>query len=109
EADRERVWSVVDRFLTRVGEVRLTTIPGMEEVSRDLLEDAVAMQEELIRDRDSPDPATRHEVARAYLRVVRIRRLLQETDRDLRACEKAVALLGPLASEYPDRMGYRRA
>jgi serine/threonine protein kinase/tetratricopeptide (TPR) repeat protein len=78
----ERAWAVavanlkttrraIDQMLTRVADERLMYVPQMEEVRRELLEDALRFYRELERS-NSDDPEIRLEVGLAYGRLGRV-------------------------------------
>jgi tetratricopeptide (TPR) repeat protein/tRNA A-37 threonylcarbamoyl transferase component Bud32 len=107
EASQERTLAAVDRFLTRVGDKKLAPIPAMDEVRRDLLNDALQFFQGILRDADDPDPAVRREVARAYQRAARIYRLLGKREEEGEHWQAALAMQRCLAEEVPDEPAHR--
>jgi serine/threonine protein kinase/tetratricopeptide (TPR) repeat protein len=68
EQNFESALEAVDTMLTKVGAERLTNVPRMDEVRRELLESALAFQQDLLEQRRD-DPGLRLELARAHGRV----------------------------------------
>jgi len=100
EANFRRAVDAVDQMLTRVGEERLTNVPQMEPVRRDLLQDALRFYQEFLRERGD-GPAVRSEAARAYRRVGQVQVLLGQRDEGEAAYQQAVTLLEKLLDESP--------
>ncbi len=101
EANKERALTAVDRFLTRTGEKSLASVPGIEELRRELLEDALELHTSFVADRDDPDPRVRGDLGRTYHRLGRIYGLLGRPDDQERAYQQAVAIQERLAREDP--------
>jgi serine/threonine protein kinase/Flp pilus assembly protein TadD len=101
EANFKKALEAVDQMLTRVGEGRLTNVPQMEPVRRDLLQDALRFYQEFLRERGD-SPVVRSETANAYRRVGQIQALLGQPEEAEEAFRQAVVLLGKLLDESPD-------
>ena len=80
EARHRLSLEAIDSFLSHVGEERLTNVPEMERVRRDLLEDALGFYRRLLAESTGPDPALRLEVGLALTRMGEIQRLLGHLD-----------------------------
>jgi tetratricopeptide (TPR) repeat protein len=89
----------VDRVLTRAAE-EMAGKPHMEEIRRALLLDALEFYQGFLRQKGA-DPSVRHETARAYLRVGRIREMLGQLEQAEAPLIEAIALLRKLAAEFP--------
>ncbi|MBI4600887.1 MAG: tetratricopeptide repeat protein [Planctomycetes bacterium] len=86
---------VVEEMLTRVADERLLDVPLMEDVRRDLLEEALGFYKRLLEEEEGGS-VVRQEASRAHLRVGDIRRLLGRPDEAEIAYRRAVELLaGP--------------
>lgn len=105
EANFRTALSAVDQMLTRIGDEKLANVPQMEQVRRELLEEALLFHEGFIRER-SGDPAVQRETAQAYLRTGKIKRLLGKRDDAERDYELSLALLRPLVRQYPGAPGF---
>jgi serine/threonine protein kinase/Flp pilus assembly protein TadD len=105
EGNFELACEAVDQMLTRVAE-ELAGQPHMEQVRRELLEDALAFYEQFLAQKGD-EPTVRFETARAYRRVGGILSELAEMDRSERALRQAIALFEALTSEHPDSADYR--
>jgi tetratricopeptide (TPR) repeat protein len=102
EDNREKTLEAVDRFLTRVGDKKLADIPGVVEVRRDLLTDALQFFQAFLKEKENTDPALRRQAAQAAQRTYRIHGMLGQSQEQHRAIQLAVSLLRPLADEFPD-------
>ena len=91
ERNLNRAREAVDSMLTRVGHERLRNVPQMELLRRDLLEEAVRFNEELLEDSDQPD--LRQEAAAAHRRAAAIYQMLGQTDDAMKSLASAEALL----------------
>jgi tetratricopeptide (TPR) repeat protein len=91
--------TAVDELLSEVGE-EMEDVPRLGAVRRRLLEKALALHQEFLRER-SGDPAVRLEAARAHWRVGEIYRLLGP-DRYAAAAESFTAALGLLEGPPTD-------
>ena|GEM_PF-1929330 len=106
QANIERGLGAVDRMLTRVGEKRLAAIPQMETERQRLLEDALQVYLEFLKE-EGDDPRVRQQTARAYDRTARIYQLLGRTGQAEEAYARALAIQTDLAERFPDRPDYR--
>ena len=97
----------VERMLTRVGGDLLNrSLNDVEQVRRDLLEDALEFQQEFLHQRPT-DPQVRHDVARARLRAADIRLWLGKPREAEADYHKAIAELERLAAEFPAEPSHR--
>jgi serine/threonine-protein kinase len=107
ESNFRKAGDAVERLLTRVGEVRLSELPGMESLRGELLEDALAFQLDLLSER-SDDPAVRLEVARAARRAARLQVQLNRLDEAEQTCRQALLILDKLIVQSPRDASVRR-
>src|SRR5262245_14368360 len=68
DANFNRTLEAVDKFLSQLGHERLAQVPGMEQVRREVLEEALRFFEGFLREKGD-EPAVRREAGRAYFRV----------------------------------------
>jgi tetratricopeptide (TPR) repeat protein len=101
ETSFERARAAVDRMLTRVGDEKLRNVPLMEQLQRDLLEDALKFNQQFLEERGS-DASVRKEASLAYLRAAGIRGMLGQQDQAVAAYREAIQLQQQLADEAPD-------
>jgi tetratricopeptide (TPR) repeat protein len=102
----ERAFAAVDRMLTRVGEKELVAVPYMDETRRRLLEDALNIYRDFLRD-ESNDPAVRREIGQAHGRIARVQHLLGSSDQAEEAWGHAIDLQLELAAEFADDPAYQ--
>jgi serine/threonine protein kinase/tetratricopeptide (TPR) repeat protein len=105
-ANLRKARNAVDQMLTEVAQVDLAHIPQMEPVRRALLEKALKFYEGFLEEH-STDPAVRHETGNAYRVTGTIYNLLGRHRDAEQACQAAIALLQPLAAEFPAEANYR--
>jgi tetratricopeptide (TPR) repeat protein len=96
QASFERARAAVDQMLTRVGDQKLKNVPLLEELQRDLLEEALKFNQQFLQDR-STDPAVRRETGRAYYRAGGIRSLLGQHAESATAYREGIELQQELA------------
>src|SRR5262249_45145834 len=60
ESGRDRALETIDRFLGRIGNEKLTNVPGMDVIRRDMVQDAVDLQQALQRDLNEDPVVRRH-------------------------------------------------
>ncbi len=92
--------AAVDQMLTRVGHERLAHVPQMEQIRRDLLQDAIKFYEKFLQNRKD-DPQLRRETADAYGRLAGIYNLLGQHAEAERAYRKCISMLEALVKEFP--------
>jgi serine/threonine-protein kinase len=97
--------AAADKLLTQVGQERLTNIPGMELVRRELLQDALAFYQRFLEE-DSTDTDMRQDVGKAYIRVAEIQGKLGRQKEEEDAFRQAEAVFHKLTDEFPDRPDY---
>src|SRR5262249_3757226 len=107
EANQNQVLEAVDRFLIRVGDRRLAEIPEMEEVRRDLLQEALLYCEDFLKQNPNPDRNVRYQAGRAHGRMANILQTLSRFEASEDHYRSALALLKQLADEFPDEPSYR--
>ena len=92
----------VNQMLTEVGQEQLANLPGMEEVRRDLLDQAAVFYQNLAQ-KKTLDPKLTLKGAEAYLRVGDIQKTLGDNARAEAAYKSAAEVLtqlqGPLAAD----------
>lgn len=96
----------VEQMLTRVGSEKLSNVPLMEGVRRELLEDALTFYLDFLEERKD-DPLLRAETAAAHLRVGEINRLLGQNARAEQAFLESSRLFRRLIEDFPDEPKYR--
>src|SRR5205085_7513963 len=100
--DYQAARETLNRMLGRLQGRRVTEVPQLQELRRDLVEDTRAFYERALRRRDDADPAVRFDTAVAYGTTGVIQINLGRpgpAEEDLR---RAVALLEALVAEHPD-------
>jgi tetratricopeptide (TPR) repeat protein len=105
EANFRKARDAVDQMLTRVADEKLASIPGVEAVRKQLLEDALKFYQEFLEQR-ADDPELRFEVAQAWRRVGFIQDLLTNFDEARTALEHAVGIVEELSGEHHDNPQY---
>jgi serine/threonine-protein kinase len=103
----ERARQAVDQMLTRVGDEKLKNVPLLEELQRELLEDALKFNKQFLEDYGD-DPAVRAEVARAYFRAATIRGMLGKHDEAVTGFRAAIEIQRRLADEAPAEPAFRK-
>ncbi len=98
EHNFDQALAAVDTMLTKVGAERLSNVPRMDEVRRELLESALAFQTELLEQR-AGDPALRRETARAHGRVGSVLEQLGRIGESVDSQRAAVAIVEEVARE----------
>jgi eukaryotic-like serine/threonine-protein kinase len=104
----ERARRAVKQMLTRVAQEELVGIPGMEQVRKALLKDALEFYEQLLAER-STDPEIRLATAEAHIALAWISWRLGETAILEPSHQRALNLLEGLAKEFPEDLQYRTA
>src|SRR5262249_59266001 len=102
EMSFERARKAVDQMLTRVGSDTLKNIPLLEELRRELLEEALTFNQQFLQERGT-DPTVRAETARAYYRVGRGRAMLGQPPEGGAAHRDAVQIAFQLVAGVPER------
>lgn len=100
EANLARAKDAVHRMLTHVGDVRLASIPQMEKLRQQLLQDALEFHREFLVTSD--DPQTRRDVALTHSRLSEIQLMLGDPAAAQQSDRQCLALLRPLLHSYPD-------
>ena len=93
EAALAKAMDAVDRMMVRVGSETLVDVPGMEQVRRDLLSDAVAFQEWFLGIAEDT-PMLRSRTARVALSAAKVHGWLDELTAASEALSLAEELLG---------------
>ncbi|HMC63757.1 MAG TPA: tetratricopeptide repeat-containing serine/threonine-protein kinase [Gemmataceae bacterium] len=107
EMSFERARKAVDQMLTRVGSDTLKNIPLLEELRRELLEEALTFNQQFLQERGT-DPTVRAETARAYYRVGRVRAMLGQPVEAVAAFREAIQMQVQLVADVPDESAYQR-
>ncbi len=105
ERHYQQAMSAVDRLLTRVGGVRLESVPQMDETRRQLLEDALEIYREMLQE-ESDDPVLRREVGLAWTRVGDIQSKLGNRQAE-ESLKHAIEIQRALLEEFPDNTKYK--
>jgi serine/threonine-protein kinase len=98
QANFERAREAVDQMLTRIGDEKLRNVPWLEDLQRDLLEDALRFNQRFLTDYGD-DPAVRAEVARAYYRAATIRATLGKHQEAAAAFRDAIRIQERLVND----------
>ena len=104
ERHYQRALSAVDRLLTRVGGVRLETVPRMDETRRKILEDALEFYNEILKE-ENGDNAVRREVGLAWARVGELQSALGD-DQAVKSLRHALDIQQQLLAEFPNETQY---
>jgi eukaryotic-like serine/threonine-protein kinase len=107
EANQDRAFEGIDRFLTRIADKDLSSIPGMEVVRRDLLNEALEVSQAFLGANEGGSARVRLEVARAHARCAKIYESLLNTPKQLEHFRQAVSLQRGLVNEYPDEPSHQ--
>ncbi len=108
EANFQRARRAVDKMLTVVAEEQLADKPHMEEKQKELLEEALTIYKEFLREK-SADPVRQEETELAYKRMGEILRTLGKNELAKDAYSQATLLFGPLADGAPAISRYRQS
>jgi serine/threonine-protein kinase len=106
EANRARAIDVVDEMVTWVG-YRLANVPQVEHARRDVLEKALTLHQEYLKEK-ATDPVARQRTGWALGRVAEIHRLLGQPAQAEKANQQAVQIQEQLVAEFPATATYRR-
>ncbi len=90
----------MDESFTKISESQLLKVPGMQPLRRELLQSALAFNEEFLKEHGD-DPNVRAGLASAFLRVGKIRTEFRESAEAKKSFEKARALFEPLVTANP--------
>ncbi len=107
EGNQDRAFEGIDRFLTRIANKDLASIPGMHVIRRDLLKEALEVSQGFLRGDEGGSARVRLEVARAHERCARIYDALTDNAKQLDHFQQAVRLQRGLVKDYPDELSYR--
>jgi tetratricopeptide (TPR) repeat protein len=109
EGNYQKMLEAVDSMLTEVGEKDLADVPEMEEPRARLLEKALQFYQNLLQEKDDPDPAVRRETARAFQRAAWIEGHLGRLDQAEEDIRQALALWPQVVADFPgEATTYRR-
>lgn len=90
--------AAVDQMLTRVAEERLLSVPQMEPLRRELLEDALKFYQRFL-DQKADSPVLRRKTAMACRRIAQLYNLLGQHAEAEQLYQKAFAMFDALAAE----------
>ena len=107
ERNQDRAFEGIDRFLTRIADKDLSSIPGMEVVRRDLLNQALEVAQGFLGGDEGGSARVRLEVARAHERCAKIYDALMNGPKQLEHFRQAVRIQRGLADDYPNDPSYR--
>ncbi|MGQ0635343.1 MAG: tetratricopeptide repeat protein [Planctomycetaceae bacterium] len=105
EMNLRRAVDAVDTMLTRAADEKLASVPGVEPVRKQLLNDALRFYERFLEQRDD-DPELRFAVAQAWCRIGLIQGRMGYPFEGLPALQDAVRIGEELSGEYPDDPRY---
>ncbi|MHC4944678.1 MAG: protein kinase domain-containing protein [Planctomycetota bacterium] len=108
EKNFQKALEAVDRLLSRVGQTRLANEPRMDQLRRELLEDALMFYQDFLEQKGN-DPEVRYETGRAYWRVGLIQKKLGRDAEAERALKEAIQIQTRLTSEYGSEPKYKAA
>lgn len=100
ERHYQRAMSAVDRLLTHVGEVRLESVPLMDQTRLRLLQDALDFYREMLQEEDD-DPVARRELGLAWRRVGDLQSRLGDKQAE-DSFKRAIEIQQQLLKERPD-------
>jgi hypothetical protein len=83
----------LERMFRRLEDGRLAEIPRLQELRRDLLQDALAFYQEILHQADSPDPVVRRDTAVACKRAGDIQHVLGQGEAAAANYRRAIALV----------------
>jgi serine/threonine-protein kinase len=106
EINFQRACDAVDQMLTEVGESWLPSTPYAEWVRQALLEKALKFCQTFL-DENSTDVEVRHRTAWAYRRAANIHHYQGQPELAERESQRAIALFGALAAEFPEQPRFR--
>jgi tetratricopeptide (TPR) repeat protein/tRNA A-37 threonylcarbamoyl transferase component Bud32 len=102
EANEDRAFEAVDRFLTGVADKKLASIPGLEEVRRQLLTDALEVLQTFLKKKGGDTARARRQVAAAHRRCARIHGALGNWPQQHDHLLRALRIHRLLVEEFPD-------
>jgi serine/threonine-protein kinase len=107
-ADRnlQKALQAVDRMLARVGDRRLRSSPHMDQLRRELLEEALNFNRAFLAE-EAKQPSVRWEAARAYFRIAKLQEQLGWRGAEV-SYRQALELFEQLAADAPDVPAYRQ-
>jgi serine/threonine-protein kinase len=106
DANFQKARAAVDQMLARVGFNRLYGVPQMDQVRRDLLEEAVRYYQDFLAEQRD-DPALRLDTGRVYRQVGAMYYNLGQLGEAEKRLRDGIALLEPLVRESPDDLAAR--
>lgn len=98
----------VDTMLTKLGQERLRNIPQLENVRKELLEEALEFNESLLEVR-SDDPELQLETARSYTRIGRIQHVLGDREAAKSNFRMAIGRVEDIVRREPASPRYRHS
>ncbi len=107
EANQDKAFEGIDRFLTRIADKDLASIPGLEVVRRDLLNQALEVSEGFLREDEGSSSRVREEIARAHERCAKIQDALTNHPKQLEHFRQAVRIRRGLVKDHPDDATHR--
>jgi tetratricopeptide (TPR) repeat protein len=106
ERNFQMLLAVIERSLERVGDQTLADVPQLEQLRKNLLEDALEFYENLLKE-NPDDPSVRFAAARAQVRIAYMNQTFFKWDKAIRLNEKAIAALEDLVRSNPSSIDYR--
>ena len=105
ETNLRTAMDAVNKLLTRVGDEKLRDVPQMEELRREILDDARQFYEDFLKE-NSQDPSVQLETARILLRLEQMQADLGHAVDGTAAWLRALKMLGTLHQLEPDNLIY---
>jgi serine/threonine-protein kinase len=102
EVNEDRALEGVDRLLAGVADTRLAAVPGLEEVRRQLLTDALAVLEKFLAQEDGASVRARRQAAAAHRRCALVHAALGDWPRQHHHLQEALRLHRGLAADFPE-------
>jgi tetratricopeptide (TPR) repeat protein len=98
----------VDHYCTRVSEELLLNQPGLQELRKDLLQEALRYYQRFVR-QQGDDRALEAELGLAYGRLAIVTGEIESQSQAVEYCQQAVAIFERLAAEHPEVAPYRES
>jgi tetratricopeptide (TPR) repeat protein len=108
EANYRQARDAVDRYYTKISEVRLLKVPGLQPLRKELLQTAQEFYEDFVA-RRGDDPNARAELALALCRLAEITSQIESASNAVELYRRALELEDQLAREQPDPVAHQRA
>jgi serine/threonine protein kinase/tetratricopeptide (TPR) repeat protein len=97
--------AAIDQFFVKMSEDELKNQPGMQEVRKELLEDAAAYYQQFLTDR-SDDPSLKDELALAHFRIGTVKQLIDSKEEAIKEFSLAFKIQSELLAKEPENIAY---